>query len=142
LKLKGATGSSHIYLIDYLSQHKSSVLGLTLDFGSIELGMGGMDKDDPFAVFLSPPPNETAEERILRERKEAEAQSESDRIDDEIKAEKAAVKKAQKGLVKVLLLGQSESGKSTTLKSSFTIICMMLFLPHIFPIRFPYEVRQ
>lgn len=92
--------------------------------------MGGIDKDDPFAIFLSPPPNETAEERILRERKEAEAQSKSDRIDDEIKAEKAAARKEQKGLVKVLLLGQSESGKSTTLKSSF-IICMISLFLHI-----------
>lgn len=79
--------------------------------------MGAIDKNDPFAVFLTPPPNETQEERILREKKDAEAQRESDRIDDEIRMEKAAAKKQQGGLVKVLLLGQSESGKSTTLKN-------------------------
>jgi tRNA U34 5-carboxymethylaminomethyl modifying GTPase MnmE/TrmE len=81
--------------------------------------MGGIDQSDPFATFLAPPPNETSEERDLRERKEAEARRVSDRIDDELKTEKAALKKQQKGLVKVLLLGQSESGKSTTLKSAF-----------------------
>ena len=78
--------------------------------------MGGIDKNDPFAAFVTPPPNETAEERYLRERMETEAQQESDRIDYEIKMEKAAAKKQ---VVKVLLLGQSESGKSTTLKSWF-----------------------
>jgi polynucleotide 5'-kinase involved in rRNA processing len=78
---------------------------------------GAIDRNDPFAVFHTPPPNETAEQRTLRERKELEAQRVSDRIDEELKAEKVALKKQQKGIVKVLLLGQSESGKSTTLKS-------------------------
>jgi guanine nucleotide-binding protein alpha-1 subunit len=81
--------------------------------------MGGIDRDDPFAIFHMPPPNETAEEKASRERSEAEAQRVSDRIDDKIKLEKAALKKQQRDLVRVLLLGQSESGKSTTLKSEF-----------------------
>jgi guanine nucleotide-binding protein alpha-1 subunit len=81
--------------------------------------MGGIDKDDPFAIFHMPPPNETPEERTARERGEVEARRVSDRIDENIKAEKATLKKQQRGLVKVLLLGQSESGKSTTLKSEF-----------------------
>jgi len=79
---------------------------------------GAINGNDPFAVFHAPPPNETAEQRALRETQEAEAQRVSDRIDEEIKAERAAMKK-QRGIVKVLLLGQSESGKSTTLKSEF-----------------------
>jgi guanine nucleotide-binding protein subunit alpha len=79
--------------------------------------MGGIDKDDPFAIFHTPPPNETQEERILRENREEEAQRVSDGIDNQIKLEKAALKKLRKGIVKILLLGQSESGKSTTLKS-------------------------
>lgn len=77
----------------------------------------GVERDDPFAIFHMPPPDETPEERMQREKREMEAQLVSDQIDDTIKAEKAALKKRQKGLVKVLLLGQSESGKSTTLKS-------------------------
>jgi predicted GTPase len=81
--------------------------------------MGKMNQTDPFTTFLVPPPNETSQQRAERERKEAEAQRASDRIDEELKMEKAALKKHQKGLVKVLLLGQSESGKSTTLKSAF-----------------------
>ena len=48
----------------------------------------------------------------------AEAQRVSDAIDDAIKAEKKKRDKREKSLVKVLLLGQSESGKSTTLKSA------------------------
>lgn len=91
--------------------------------------VGGSDlKNDPFAVFVTPPANETAEERYLRERIESEAQEESDRIDYEIKMEKAAAKKQQKQLVKVLLLGQSESGKSTTLKSLFIILSSLIVL--------------
>lgn len=46
---------------------------------------------------------------------EAEAKKVSDAIDEQIRQEKALLKK-QKPDVKVLLLGQSESGKSTTLK--------------------------
>ncbi|GLB39465.1 putative G protein alpha subunit [Lyophyllum shimeji] len=76
----------------------------------------GVIEYDPFAIFTAPPSNETPEEKIERERREAEEKRVSDRIDEEIKAEKAALKK-QKGVVKVLLLGQSESGKSTTLKN-------------------------
>jgi hypothetical protein len=71
--------------------------------------MGAIDSD-PFAIFHQPPPNETTTERIARERREEEEKRVSDRIDEEIKLEKAALKK-QKSVVKVLLLGQSESGK-------------------------------
>lgn len=71
--------------------------------------MGGFE-NDPFAVFTTPPPNETPEQKAERERNEAEAQRISDKIDDEIKAERAALKK-QKGIVRILLLGQSESGE-------------------------------
>lgn len=78
---------------------------------------GVIDKTDPFRMFLMPPPDETAEQQAQRERKELEAQRVSDLIDEELKAEKSMIKKQQNGLVKVLLLGQSESGKSTALKS-------------------------
>ena len=76
-----------------------------------------IDRNDPLSIILSPPRNEKPEERSLRERNETAALMVSERIDEELRAEKAALKKQQRGLVKVLLLGQSESGKSTALKS-------------------------
>lgn len=65
---------------------------------------------DPFAAFLAPPPGETPGERADREAREAEAKRVSDMIDDQLKVERAAMKKA-KNAVRVLLLGQSESGE-------------------------------
>lgn len=64
--------------------------------------------DDPFALVLAPPPNETPEERAAREAKEQEALRVSNAIDESLKAEKAAEKR--KKIVRLLLLGQSESG--------------------------------
>jgi guanine nucleotide-binding protein alpha-1 subunit len=65
--------------------------------------------DDPLDAFLQPPPNETPEERETRLAREAEASRRSQAIDASIKAEKQLRKK--KRIVKLLLLGQSESGK-------------------------------
>ena len=62
---------------------------------------GGIDKDDPFAILLTPPVNETSVQRMARE---AEEQRVSDQIDHQIEVEKTLLKK------RVLLLGQSESG--------------------------------
>lgn len=75
-----------------------------------------IDSLDPLMVALAPPPGETEEARAARLKEEAHARKVSDEIDEEIKVEKAALLKKRKP-VKVLLLGQSESGKSTTLKS-------------------------
>lgn len=72
---------------------------------------------DPLSQLIAPPTDESPAERALRERKEAEAQRVSQRIDEELKVERARMKKDAKSIVKVLLLGQSESGKSTTLKN-------------------------
>ncbi|KAH7882786.1 guanine nucleotide binding protein, alpha subunit [Phlebopus sp. FC_14] len=72
--------------------------------------------DDPFASILAPPPNETPDEKEAREQAEAEARRISDAIDEQIRQERNALKKKKKP-VKVLLLGQSESGKSATLKN-------------------------
>lgn len=71
---------------------------------------------DPLAAAIAPPPNETPAARSVRLRAEAEARRVSDEIDEELKAERAA-RRRQRPFVKVLLLGQSESGKSTTLKN-------------------------
>ncbi|KAF9527409.1 G-protein alpha subunit-domain-containing protein [Crepidotus variabilis] len=70
--------------------------------------------DDPLDILLLPPPDETPTERTLRLDREAEAKRVSLAIDASIKAERAASRK--KRIVRLLLLGQSESGKSTTLR--------------------------
>lgn len=70
---------------------------------------------DPLASLLAPPPNETPQQKAARERAEAEARKVSEAIDEQIRQEKMAMRK--RGPVKVLLLGQSESGKSSTIKN-------------------------
>ncbi|EPT05833.1 hypothetical protein FOMPIDRAFT_1155651 [Fomitopsis schrenkii] len=72
--------------------------------------------EDPLDVVLRPPPDETPQARAERLHKEAEAKKVSDAIDESIRQEKVAWKK-NKTLLRLLLLGQSESGKSTTLKN-------------------------
>lgn len=67
------------------------------------------DTEDAFEAVLAPPPNESPAQRAAREQREAEAKRVSDEIDDRIRAERAAQRKKKKP-VKVLLLGQSESG--------------------------------
>jgi hypothetical protein len=66
---------------------------------------------DPLSAAMAPPPGETSEQRAGRLRKEAEAKRVSDAIDEELKAERAALKKKRKA-IKILLLGQAESGAS------------------------------
>ncbi|KAI0026610.1 guanine nucleotide binding protein, alpha subunit [Vararia minispora EC-137] len=74
----------------------------------------GVSADDPLALALRPPPDEAPDARARRLEREADARRVSQAIDDAIRAERAANKK--KKIVRVLLLGQSESGKSTTLR--------------------------
>ena len=86
------------------------------------------DPDDPLSKALQPPADESPAARDRRLKREAEAKKVSDDIDEMIKHDRAAMKK-QKQAVKILLLGQSESGKSTTLKresivSSFPLDCV------------------
>ncbi|KAF9231558.1 guanine nucleotide binding protein, alpha subunit [Melanogaster broomeanus] len=69
---------------------------------------------DPLDELLKPPPGETEEDRVIRLAQEAEARRISLQIDESIKAERQQQKK--KNVVRLLLLGQSESGKSTTLR--------------------------
>jgi guanine nucleotide-binding protein alpha-1 subunit len=68
------------------------------------------EETDPLAEAMRPPVDESPAERASREEAEAEAKKISDAIDAEIDKEKAAMKKRKKP-VKVLLLGQSESGE-------------------------------
>ena len=102
--------------------------------------MGGryIIDEDPLAKLLAPPPDETPEQRAVRLQLEAEARQVSERIDEQIKAERAALKKSKP--VKVLLLGQSESGKSTTLKrecSFYFYFCCSGYLPAVHPAELP-----
>lgn len=68
---------------------------------------------DPLALAAAPPPDETLAERMIREKAEAEAKKISDEIDEQIKRDKLASKRRKRS-VKVLLLGQSESGTYQT----------------------------
>ncbi|TFY81909.1 hypothetical protein EWM64_g2111 [Hericium alpestre] len=67
--------------------------------------------DDPLTNAIAPPPDETPQQRAARESAEAEARRVSDEIDELLRAERNAARK-RKPPVKVLLLGQSESGPS------------------------------
>ena len=67
------------------------------------------DPNDPLSIAIAPPADETPEQRRVREAKEEEARRVSLRIDEVLKADKVVMKK-RKNAVKVLILGQSESG--------------------------------
>lgn len=86
-------------------------LTYTVNFASTSCDMRGFtqEPDDPLTLALAPPSNETSEEREVRLKKEAEAQRVSDLIDENLRAERAALKKRK--IMKMLLLGQSESGR-------------------------------
>jgi polynucleotide 5'-kinase involved in rRNA processing len=87
---------------------------------------------DPLSAALVPPPNETASQRELRLKAELDAKKVSDSIDDMLHQERNEKKKLRPE-VNVLLLGQSESGKSTTLKRKSHSLCATLQLldhPH------------
>jgi hypothetical protein len=64
---------------------------------------------DPLAGALAPPADETPEQRAMRETKETEARRVSERIDEQIRQERQANSR-KKAPVKVLMLGQAESG--------------------------------
>ncbi|KAG9313912.1 guanine nucleotide binding protein, alpha subunit [Chiua virens] len=69
---------------------------------------------DPFWAALQPPPNESPADRDRRLNEELEAKRVSDGIDEMLREERRERRTKQE--IKILLLGQSESGKSTTLK--------------------------
>jgi len=68
----------------------------------------GTSYRDPLDDALRPPMDETDEERSIRLQTEEQAKRVSDAIDDAIRRERQVAKK--KDVVRVLLLGQSESG--------------------------------
>lgn len=78
------------------------------------------DISDPLTrILLSPRQNETDAERIVRERGEREARLRSKQIDESLERERAQKERdrKKKKISKIMLLGQSQSGKSTTLKN-------------------------
>ncbi|KAJ7229567.1 guanine nucleotide binding protein, alpha subunit [Mycena haematopus] len=72
--------------------------------------------DDPFAVHMAPPEGETSEQRVARIAAAQNAEKTSRQIDEVLLQSKKLLDK-KKADVKILLLGQSESGKSTVLKN-------------------------
>ncbi|KAI0053196.1 G-alpha-domain-containing protein [Auriscalpium vulgare] len=72
--------------------------------------------DDPLSLLVAPPPDEDPVAREARLRSEMEARRISDQIDEELAQERLAARRGPRP-IKLLLLGQSESGKSTTLKN-------------------------
>jgi hypothetical protein len=50
--------------------------------------MGGSFEEDPLTRAMAPPPDETPEQRISRERNELAARQVSDKIDEQIRNEK------------------------------------------------------
>ncbi|KAF8813180.1 guanine nucleotide-binding protein [Phlegmacium glaucopus] len=72
-------------------------------------------QDDPITAAMKPPPTETDSERYARLQFEAEAKRVSEQIDEDLREERERIKR-RRGDVKLLLLGQAESGKSTLQK--------------------------
>lgn len=79
------------------------------------------ERPDPLSLALAPPPDETEEQRTVRLQCEAAAKKVSDDIDQQLQAENAALKKRKKA-VKVLILGQSESGMFHCRPSPFPVL--------------------
>jgi hypothetical protein len=86
---------------------------------------------DPLAMVLAPPHDETPEERALRIKTEEKAKKLSEDIDKYLKRDGEDAAKKRTATVRLLLLGQSESGKSTALKSEASNKNNELFYLHI-----------
>ncbi|KAJ7602960.1 heterotrimeric G protein alpha subunit [Mycena polygramma] len=81
-------------------------------------------ESDPFYEIMRPPPDETPAQMTARLKREADAQRISDSIDEDIKRDRAAQRKARKEL-RILLLGQGESGAHPSLNVIRSIILIL-----------------
>ncbi|KAF9061564.1 G-protein alpha subunit [Rhodocollybia butyracea] len=72
--------------------------------------------ENPFIGTLKPPANETEEERVQRARALQDAQKVSRQIDESLQETKRLLDRRKNG-IRILLLGQAESGKSAVLKN-------------------------
>ena len=77
-------------------------------------------RNDPLDEILKPPPDETPEAKEARLAEEEDAKRVSKAIDESIKAERHIMKKRK--VVRLLLLGQSESGTSSIPSLSFLLV--------------------
>lgn len=82
--------------------------------------MGRSLDEDPLTLAIAPPPDETYEQRQIREAAEAEAKRISDEIDEQIRREREAEKKKKKP-VKLLLLGAFPLVLSSSAETSMYI---------------------
>ncbi len=76
---------------------------------------------DPFYELMKPPPNETPAQMTARMKREADAQRVSDAIDEDIKHARN-IQRKERSIVKLLLLGQAESGTSLFLRVSARLL--------------------
>ncbi|GJE86339.1 G-alpha-domain-containing protein [Phanerochaete sordida] len=75
------------------------------------------DTPDPFAKVLAPPADESPEQAQARVRAERRAAERSKTIDAELESAGKRMTEQKSGVLKMLLLGQSGSGKTTVLKN-------------------------
>lgn len=80
--------------------------------------------NDPLDEVLKPPQDETPAAKAYRIAQEEEAKRVSQAIDQSIKAERQILKKRK--VVRLLLLGQSESGKSLPCVRPPYVFCLTL----------------
>lgn len=88
------------------------------------------NQENPLAAWDAVPANESPEQRRVREAAEELARKHSAEIDEQLKADRAALKK-RKRMVKVLVLGQSESGTYNSLSHLLSFLLLWRLLGRV-----------